>query len=310
MNEPDEDAAPDSPHTDDQGRRVALVTGGASGLGMAVAIELARRGWSIFIQHSSPPAQAAEALAAIQAAAGVHAGPGTAILPSSCPPLAPSHAAGAEAPVELEAAVADISSTAGREQLVEQVLERFERIDMLVNAWSGPAGPARDLLEIDEAEFRTAIDSSLMSTLFLTQRVANEMVRLVETGSIENPKIVTINSLNSYVTSLDSAPRCIGQAALAMVTRLFADRLGEHGINVYEIRAGIIATAPAPGAGAAASGAHARYDSLIAQGLTPIRRWGRPGDVARAVAAIADDLLVFSTGEVINVDGGFHLQRL
>ncbi len=88
-----------------------------------------------------------------------------------------------------------------------------------------------------------------------------------------------------------------------MMTRLFADRLGEHGINVYEIRTGLVSA----GAG---DPAHSRYDSLISEGLTPLRRWGRSGDVARAVAAVAEGLLGFSTGEVINVDGGFHLRRL
>ena len=256
--------------------RVALITGGAGAVATAVAMELARRGWSIFLQHSTTPA-AAQETAAIRDAS----------------------LAGAE----VLTAAADLTTSAGREQLVEQVLEAFDRIDMLVNAAIPAASGGSDLLVLAEEEFRATMDAALTSTLFLTQHVANEMVRLVEAGLIENPKIVTISTLNAYITSIDSAPQCVSQAALGMMTRLFADRLGEFGINVYEIRMGILASG-------SSDQSYAKYDTLIAQGLTPIRRWGRPGDAARAVAAVAEDLLGFSTGEVIHVDGGFHIQRL
>ena len=267
-------------HGDDPEGRVALITGGAAGLGMAVAMELARRGWSIFIQHSPAQPSVAEAKEAILSAAQQ-----------------------AEQEIEVQCAPADLTSSSQREQLVEQVLESFDRIDMLVNAAAPPGDSSDDLLELAESDFRAVLDSSLTATFFLTQRVANEMVRLVEAGRIESPRIVTINSMHAYVTSADWASHCLSQAAIAMMTKLFADRLGEHGINVYEVRTGIISVGPA-------DQSRAKYDSLIAQGLTPIRRWGRPGDVARAVAAIASDLLDFSTGEVLNVDGGFHIQRL
>jgi len=265
---------------EDQSGRVALVTGGTSGLGKACAVELARRGWSLALQHSSTTDEAAGAVSEILEAAEE-----------------------AEQEVEAGAFMADLASTQHREQLVENAIDRFERIDMLVNAATGRAGRQTDLLEMTQDDFQEAIDSSLTGTLFLTQLVASEMVRLVEGGLIENPKIVTINSLSAYASSVDHGPQCISRAALSMVTGLFADRLGEHGISVYEIRVGIIAAGPG-------DPAHEKYDKLIEQGLTPIRRWGRPGDVARAVAAVADDLLAFSTGEVINVDGGFHLRRL
>ncbi|MDY6913523.1 MAG: SDR family oxidoreductase [Planctomycetota bacterium] len=264
---------------DDSPSRVALITGGASGLGRSTAEALARRGWSIFLQHNSPADAAEQAVAAIHQAANK-----------------------AEQNIEVASGKADLTVSEQREQLVEQVLDDFERIDMLVNASATP-GTADDLLEITEDAYEHLIRANVTATLFLTQLVANEMVRLVEAALVENPKIVTINSISAYTTSADHGPHCISRAALGMLTRLFADRLGEHGINVYEVRAGIIATD-------VADSAHARYDELIAEGLTPIRRWGRAGDVARAVVAIAEDLLTFSTGEVINVDGGFHLRRL
>ena len=204
--------------------------------------------------------------------------------------------------IEIAADQADLTSEEDREQLVEQVLENFGRIDMLVNA-AAPPSAAADLLEMTQPLYQEVMDARLTATLFLTQLVANEMVRLVQAGMIETAKIVTVNSIGAYTTSIDHAPQCLARSALAMMTRLFADRLGEYGINVYEVRAGLLS------AGALDTDQE-DYDELIEQGLTPIRRWGRPDDVARAVAAIADDLLNFSTGEVLNVDGGFHLRRL
>ena len=117
------------------------------------------------------------------------------------------------------------------------------------------------------------------------------------------PKIVTISSISAYTASTSRGDYCLTKAALSMLTPLYAARLAEHGINVYEIRPGIIATdMTAP--------VKEKYDQLIRDGLTPIPRWGLPQDIAKAVAAIAMDLFPFSTGEVINVDGGFHLRRL
>jgi 3-oxoacyl-[acyl-carrier protein] reductase len=281
-NGPDDQALPQTRPActaDQPGQSVALITGGNAGLGLAAAIELAKLGWSIFLQHApgASPAQAQQAIL---------------------------HAAGqANQDVQVVSKAADLGQTSQREQLVEGVLENLGRIDMLVNAVAGPTGQGEDLLELTEGHYAEVIENLLTANLFLTQRVASEMVRMVEAGLVENPKIVTINSINAYTSSVDSAPQCIGQAGLGMMTRLFADRLGEYGINVYEVRIGILATT-------SSDQGHARYDSLIADGLTPIRRWGRPGDVARAISAIAQDLLGFSTGQIINVDGGFHLRRL
>src|SRR5205823_8286618 len=138
---------------------------------------------------------------------------------------------------------------------------------------------------------------------FLSQLVAKWMIEQTTTphteGNVPRPKIITISSISAYTASTNRGDYCIAKAALAMITPLFAARLAEHGINVYEIRPGIIAT------DMTGSVKH-KYDKLIAEGLTPIQRWGTPEDVGKAVAAIARDLLPFSTGEVINVDGGFH----
>jgi len=143
---------------------------------------------------------------------------------------------------------------------------------------------------------------------FLTQLVARWMIEQVEDGKTlgatqQRPKIVTISSISAYTASTNRGDYCIAKAALSMLTPLYASRLAGHGINVYEIRPGVIATDMT-------GPVKDKYDKLIAEGLTPIQRWGTPEDVGKAVAAIAQDLLPFSTGEVLNVDGGFHLRRL
>jgi NAD(P)-dependent dehydrogenase (short-subunit alcohol dehydrogenase family) len=117
------------------------------------------------------------------------------------------------------------------------------------------------------------------------------------------PKIVTVSSVSAYAASTNRGDYCLAKAALSMITPLYAARLAEHGINVYEIRPGLIATDMT-------EPVRQKYDQLIAGGLTPIKRWGTPGDVGLAVAAIAQDSFPFSTGEVLNVDGGFHVRRL
>ena len=117
------------------------------------------------------------------------------------------------------------------------------------------------------------------------------------------PRIVTVSSISAYTASINRGDYSVSKAALSMLTPLFAARLAEHGINVYEIRPGVIATDMT-------GPVKEKYDKLIAEGLTPIKRWGQPEDIGKAVAAIAQGLLPFSTGEVINVDGGFHLKRL
>jgi NAD(P)-dependent dehydrogenase (short-subunit alcohol dehydrogenase family) len=129
------------------------------------------------------------------------------------------------------------------------------------------------------------------------------MIELTKQGIVESPKVVTISSVSAYTVSVNRADYCMAKAALGMMTKLYAVRLAEHGIRVYEICPGIIAsdmTAPV----------QTKYDKLIAEGLTPIPRWGQPHDIGKTIKAIALDYLPFSTGEVINVDGGFHLRTL
>jgi NAD(P)-dependent dehydrogenase (short-subunit alcohol dehydrogenase family) len=163
-----------------------------------------------------------------------------------------------------------------------------------------------DVLEVSEASFDRLFNINAKGPFFLTQLAAKWMLEQTRTDQgAPQPKrkIVTISSISAYTASVNRGDYCVSKAALAMLTPLFAARLAEHGINVYEIRPGIIATDMT-------RTVKEKYEQLIGDGLTPIRRWGTPEDVGKAVAAVARDLLPFSTGEVINVDGGFHLRTL
>jgi 3-oxoacyl-[acyl-carrier protein] reductase len=201
---------------------------------------------------------------------------------------------------------ADISIAKEREALIGETRAAFGRLDLLVNnAGVAPAVRA-DLLDADESSFDRLMSINVKGPYFLTQMAARWMIEQQKAAmhqKLDRPKIVTISSVSAYTASTNRGDYCISKAALSMLTPLYASRLAEYGINVYEIRPGIIATDMT-------GPVKEKYDKLIAEGLTPLARWGIPQDVARAVAAIAQDLLPFSTGEVVNVDGGFHLRRL
>jgi 3-oxoacyl-[acyl-carrier protein] reductase len=162
-----------------------------------------------------------------------------------------------------------------------------------------------DILEAGEESFDRLMSINARGPFFLTQLAAQWMIELGRGTALENfrPKIVTISSISAYAASVNRADYCMAKAALSMLTPLFAARLAVHGIGVYEIRPGVIATDMT-------EAVKEKYDRWIAEGGTPISRWGTPEDVGRAVAAVALDYFPFSTGEVFNVDGGFHLRRL
>lgn len=192
---------------------------------------------------------------------------------------------------------ADNALAEDRERAVRAVLEAYGRIDLLVNN-AGIAPRVRtDLLDMSEDSMRELLRVNLEGPFFLTQRVARQMIE--QKGGM----IVNITSMSAYAVSVNRGEYCVSKAGLSMMTQLFAARLAEYGIPVYEIRPGIIRTDMT-------AGVSAKYDALIEGGLTPIRRWGTPEDVAQAVYMLSQGLLPFSTGEVLNVDGGFHLQRL
>jgi 3-oxoacyl-[acyl-carrier protein] reductase len=254
--------------------RVALVTGAGRGIGRGIAVALAGQAWTVVINYRKDAAAATETLDLVQQAGG-----------------------------RGMALQADVAQASDRDRLVEETLARFGRIDLLVNN-AGVAPRTRvDILETKEASYDEVMAINLKGPFFLTQRVAKAMIELLQRGVVQAPRIVNIGSLSAYTSSPSRGEYCLSKAGVAMMTALYADRLAEYGIQVYEVRPGIIQTDMT-------RVVKDKYDHLIAEGLTPIRRWGQPQDVARAVVALAEGMLPFSTGEVINVDGGFHMRRL
>ena len=190
--------------------------------------------------------------------------------------------------------------------LVNTALENCGGIDLLVNNAGMAPRQRADLLEMGEAIYDEVMATNLKGPFFLTQRVARVMVEQLRTQAGQPataPKIINIGSISAYASSTNRGEYCLSKAGVGMLTALFADRLAEDGILVYEVRPGIIATDMT-------AAVQEKYDRLIEGGLLPLRRWGQPEDVARAVVALAEGALPYSTGEVINVDGGFHLRRL
>jgi NAD(P)-dependent dehydrogenase (short-subunit alcohol dehydrogenase family) len=195
---------------------------------------------------------------------------------------------------------ADVGDAAERERLVDEVLAAFGRLDVLVNNAGITSQGRRDLLEATADSWRRVLAVNLEGPFFLCQRAAREMVRL--RPQLHQPAIVNISSLSAYAASTDRGDYCVSKAGLAMVTRLFALRLAEHGVRVYEVRPGVVDTDMA-------AAAKEKYTRLIAEGLSPLRRWGTAEDVGKAVASLVTGALPFSTGEVVNIDGGFHLRK-
>ena len=253
----------------------ALITGASRGIGRGIALELARGGGRVAINYAGNAEAAAEALALVRAAGG-----------------------------DGFVVQGDVAVAADRERLVAETVARFGRIDLLVNN-AGVAPRVRaDLLDAGEESFDRLFAINLKGPFFLSQSVAKQMLKQDRDAEGFRGRIVNITSISAYTASINRGDYCMVKAGLAMMTKLFADRLGQEGINVYEIRPGIIATDMT-------SGVKEKYDKLILeQGITPIRRWGKPEDIGRAVRALAEDRFPFSTGAVFDVDGGFHLHRL
>ncbi|MGA3007578.1 MAG: 3-ketoacyl-ACP reductase, partial [Opitutaceae bacterium] len=251
------------------------VTGASRGLGRGIAVELAQAGCRVAINYARNSAAAAESLRLVRAAGG-----------------------------DGFTVQADVAIAADRGRMVAETVAKFGRIDLLVNN-AGVAPEVRaDLLEIGEESFDRLYAINLKGPFFLTQLVAKQMLSQESDAEGFRGRLVNITSISAYTASANRGDYCVVKAGLAMMTKLFADRLAQDGINVYEVRPGVMATDMT-------AGAKEKYDTLILeQNLTPIRRWGRPEDVGRAVRAIAEDRFPFSTGAVFDVDGGFHLHRL
>lgn len=255
-------------------KKIAIITGSGRGIGRGTAVELAKHGWIIIINDVGNPDPPKETLEAVRAA-------------------------GSDGLIIM----ADITCPPDRERIVSETLRAYGQIDLLVNnAGIGPR-VRMDILEVGEESLDEVMNVNLVGPFFLTQLVAKTMIDLIAKNVIRAPKIVNIGSISAFTSSTSRPEYCLSKAAVAMSTLLYADRLADEGINVYEIRPGIIMTPMT-------SVVKEKYDRLIAGGVTPIKRWGQPEDIGKTIVAIAEGYLPFSTGQVINVDGGFHIQRL
>lgn len=260
---------------------VAIVTGASRGIGKAIAIELATLDYDLVVSHFDFTADGKpDESFAKQAQKEINN------IGSEC-----------------EILRSDVSRAKDRGRLVDLAKNTFGRCDMLVNN-AGVAPLQRlDILEATEESFNRVLGINLKGPYFLTQLVVNWMIEQRKQYPDRPFRIVNTGSISAYTSSPGRGEYCVSKAGISMMTKLYADRLAEYNIGVFEISPGIIATDMT-------STVKGKYDKLIAEGLTPIKRWGQPEDIAKAVGAIAEGRLDFSTGQVINVDGGFHLRRL
>lgn len=254
---------------------VAVVTGGGRGIGRGISLAVAAAGHEVVVNYRSDAASALETCRQARELGSA----------AACPIRA------------------DVSDLADGGRLVEQVLSRFGRIDLWVNNAGIAPLERRDLLETTAESWDRVLGTNLRGPFFLTQAVARAMIGLRETGVVAAPQIVFITSVSSRFASVSRAEYCASKAGLSMVATLFAARLAGSGIRVYEVRPGLIETDMTRPVRAA-------YDERIAGGLVPLARWGTPEDVGRAVAAIASGKLAYSTGAIIDVDGGLGLPIL
>ncbi len=252
-------------------KKVALITGGVRGIGFAIANKLSKEGFIV----------------AIADICSVNTGACVASKLS-------------KRSIFIKA---DISLAKDRQKILNKIKDKFGRIDVLINN-AGIAPKTRtDILEASEESFDKVLSVNLKGPYFLTQKIANYMISLLKEEKIQNPVIINISSMSAYTSSPARGEYCISKAGVSMMTKLYADRLSGYGINVYEIRPGIIMTDMT-------KSVKEKYDELIEKGVTPLKRWGLPADISTAVSAIVSGAFPFSTGEVFNIDGGFHLRRL
>ena len=256
-------------------RKIASVTGSRRGIGLAIAEELGKAGYAVLLSDIVDAEEAVPVIDRLR-----------------------------ERGIEAAYLRCDISREEDRRRFAAEVRERYGRLDVHVNN-AGVAPRVRlDVLETTEESYDFLMDINLKGTFFMCQAAANLLRDFQRSGIGDyTPRIVNIASMSAYTSSTNRGEYCISKAGISMVTKLFADRLAEYGIPVFEVRPGIILTDMT-------AGVKEKYEKLIAGGVTPIRRFGQPKDVADCVMAAVSGRLDFATGQVLNADGGFHIRRL
>ena len=255
-------------------KRVALITGGSRGIGFGIATQLAMNGFDIAINGTRSEAEVEDAVKKLK-----------------------------DFGHNVIYCRGSISSAADRENIVNEMRKHYGKLHVLVNN-AGIAPKVRnDILEATEESFDDVLSVNLKGTYFLTQRIANWMIEQKKKDGTFTGCIINISSMSATVASVNRGEYCISKAALSMATQLFAVRLGEFDIPVFEVRPGIIRTDMT-------AGVKEKYDKLISEGLCVQQRWGEPGDVGKVVSSLANGNFAYSTGQVIVVDGGLTIPRL
>ncbi len=254
--------------------RVAIITGGARGIGLGIARQLAANGWNLMLNGIRPIDQIHDVLAELSVYQTTIA---------YCP--------------------GDIGNADDRARLVNATIGQFGKITALVNN-AGITSPGRkDLLEADEESFDRVIDVNLKGPYFLTQLVAREMAKQTERSPAIRRSIVFVSSISGEFVSTNRGDYCLTKSALGMATKLWAARLAEFEIDVFEVRPGVIRSDMT-------SGVEEKYNKLIEEGLTLNRRWGTPEDIGKAVKALVSGDLPYATGQVLKIDGGMTIHTL
>lgn len=254
-------------------QRIAVVTGGSRGIGFGIASQLAEDGFHVVIMAVSPREKYKERLRLLES------------YPSGYTYIQGS-----------------IASREDRSRCISQVIREYGRIDVLVNNAGIAPKKRADLLDMTEESFDELIQTNTKGTMFLSQLAAKQMLLQEPINGIRGI-IINISSMSAVVSSVNRGEYCVSKAGISMLTRLYADRLAGEQIYVYEVRPGIIATDMT-------SVVREKYDGLFKQGICPIARWGNPEDIGNAVSILCSGKLKYTTGQVIDVDGGFHIQRL
>lgn len=254
-------------------KKTAIVTGGSRGIGYAITRQLGLDGGQVVIFSTSEKARYEEALRELE-----------------------------DLGISYHYVRGSIDKSEDRVRLVEEAIGCYGRIDILVNNAGVAPLKRSDLLEMTEESFDTVMGINLRGTMFLTQAAARAMLRNEPEGGVRG-YICNISSVSAYTASVNRGEYCVSKAGVSMLTELFAARLAGEGILVNEVRPGIIATDMT-------GPVREKYDRMIEGGLLPLKRWGKPEDVADAVYVLCSGALPYVTGQVLDVDGGFHIRRL
>jgi len=254
--------------------RVALITGGSRGLGLGIAKQLAADGFAIAINGRRDASDVAAVVQQLQ-------GQGADVIYCQ----------------------ADVAHAVSRQQMIDQIRGAFGRLDVLVNNAGVAPNERADILEASEESFQRLIEINLQGPYFLTQQVARWMIEQRQAGDNFAGVIVNVSSVSAELASINRGDYCISKAGVSMATKLWAMRLAEFGIQVYEVRPGVFRTDMT-------DAVQQKYDQLLAGGLTLDPRWGDPAELGRAVAMLASGQLSYATGNVLHIDGGMTLPRL